>query len=160
MNCSAVPFDCLAHGETKTCARFELMPHAPAGNRHSLEMLVAIHIAHGHQSAVFQFERGFAMRAAFHAHFVGDFRDQMSEPDIAGIRVRHVLDEMRQFVARINTFETRRAIDVVLAIDEPMHVEHDNRIHAQLTATPADFMVTVDSGLTATLMRTVELGQI
>jgi hypothetical protein len=100
------------------------------------------------------------MRAAFHAHFVRDFGDQVAEPDIAGVRVRHVLDEMRQFVAGVDAFELRRAIDVIFAVHQPVHVEYHDRIHAEFAAAAANFMMAVDRRLTAAFMRAVQLGQI
>jgi single-stranded DNA-specific DHH superfamily exonuclease len=63
--------------------------------------------------------------------------------------VIHVADDVRQLVARVRAFEMRRTVDVVVAVDHPMHVEHDDGINAEFTATAADFVVTVDCGLTA-----------
>src|SRR5476651_1282337 len=56
-----------AHSKAETRAGCEVVPHAPAGNGDGLEMLVSIHVAHGNQRAVFEFERGVAMSPALDA---------------------------------------------------------------------------------------------
>ena len=96
----------------------------------------------------------------FHAGFVRGLADDPSKLRIAGILVRHVPDEVRQLVARVDTLERRRAVDVDLGIDEPVHVEDDDRVHAQRAAAPADLDVPVDRGPAAALVRPVELRQV
>jgi len=91
------------------------VPHAPPGYGY-LEVLVCVHVAHGYERAVFGPEGRLAMSAAYDAHFVGDFGNQITKSDISGIRVRHVLDEVRKLIARIDALKARRTVNVVFAV--------------------------------------------
>jgi hypothetical protein len=97
---------------------------------------------------------------ALHAHLVGHVGDQVPECGVARVLVGHVADEVRQLVAGVHTLELRRAVDVVLAVDEPMHVEHHDGVHTECAATAPDFAMAVDRGLTAAFVRAVELAQV
>src|SRR5471030_3400216 len=149
-----------AHREAETRAGSEVMPHAPAGSRDGLEMLVGVHVAHGDQRAVFELERGVAMGPALHAHFVGHLRNKMADARVARVGVGHVLNEVGQFVAGVDAFEARVAVDVIFAVHEPVNVEYHDGVDPQFTATPANLMMPVDSALTASFMRAVEFRKI
>ena len=55
----------------------------------------------------------------------------MPECRVAVIVVRHVLDKVRQLVAGVDALELWPAIDVVFAVDLPVHVKHHNRVHTE-----------------------------
>jgi len=149
-------FDGFAHRQPEARAFFELVPHAPAGYPDHLEMLVGIHVAHRHQRAIFEFQRGIAVGPGLDAHFVSDIGDQMTELRIARIFIGQILDEMRQLIAGVQALEMRSTIDVVFRIHQPMDVEHHNRVHPEFAAAAADFVMAVNCGLTATLVGAVQ----
>ena len=153
-------FDGLAHGASEARALGQVVPHAPARHPDDLEVLVGIHVAHRHQRAVLELQRGRAVRAGLDAALVGDVGDQVAERRVAGVLVGQVADEVRQLVAGVHALEVRRAVQVVLAVDEPVHVEHHDGVHTQRAAAAADLDVAVDGGLAAALVRAVELAQV
>ncbi|EHM39539.1 hypothetical protein HMPREF0454_03878 [Hafnia alvei ATCC 51873] len=64
---------------------------------------------------------------------------------------------MRQFVAGIDSAEVISAVNVVGAVDQPVGIEHDNGIYAHFAAALADFFMTIDGSLTATMVFTWKL---
>ena len=153
-------FDGAAHRQAEAPALAQVVPVAPAADADHLVVLVGVHVAHRHQRAVFELQRGVAVRAAFHAHVVGHVGDQVAQRRVARVRVGHVLDEVRQLVAGVGAFECGRAVDVVFAVHEPVHVEHHEGVHAQRAAAPVDFLVAVDRGVAAAEVRARKLRQI
>ncbi|MPN06136.1 hypothetical protein SDC9_153391 [bioreactor metagenome] len=79
--------------------------------------------------------------------------DRVTEGRVAFIRERHVLDEVRQFVGGIDALPRRRAVDVVAGIDQPVRVEHDAGVDAELDRTTAELALGVDGGLAAAVGR-------
>jgi hypothetical protein len=49
---------------------------------------------------------------------------------------------------------------VVFAVDLPVHVEHHDRVDAERAASPVDFLVPVDGGFAAAVIRPRELRQV
>ncbi len=100
------------------------------------------------------------MGQGFDAVLVADPRQQLAQRRVAGEFERQVADEVRQFVAGVDAFEVRRAVEVVAGVDEPVGVEDDEGVHAQGFAAAGDFVVAVDGILSRALARAVELAQV
>ena len=93
-------------------------------------------------------KRGVGMGAAFHAHVVGHFaQSNVPSSGIARECIGHVSDEMRQLVAGVDALKLGCAVEVVFAVDLPMHVKHHDGVDAQCAATAADLFVPVNRGL-------------
>jgi hypothetical protein len=138
----------------------ELMPHAPAGDRHDLEVLVGVHVAHRHERAVFEFEAVDLVRAGRDPALGGRLGDQPAERRVARIGVLHVADEMRQLVARIRARELRIAVHVIAGVDEPVHVRHDDRVDAERAAALADQSMAADRRFAAAVMPAGQFRQV
>ncbi|MNN57246.1 hypothetical protein D3C81_1722240 [compost metagenome] len=85
---------------------------------------------------------------------------QLPERGVARELVFHVADEVRQFVAGVDALEMRAAEHVVVGVDQPVSVEHDNGVDAELTAASADLVVPVDGSLPKALARARQFGQV
>jgi hypothetical protein len=107
-------------------------------------MLVGVHVAHRHQRAVLGRQRGGVVRQRLHPVFVADFGQQLAQIRVARELEGHVADEVRQLVAGVQALEVRRAVDVVVGVDQPVRVEHHDGVHPKLAAAPADLDVAVD----------------
>jgi hypothetical protein len=66
------------------------------------------------------------------------FRQQLAQRRVARELEAHVADEVRQLVAGVQALEVRRAVDVVVGVDEPVRVEHHDRVHPRSAATPVN----------------------
>ena len=150
----------LAHGPAQLGAVREVMHHAQGRDANHLEMPVCIHVAHGHQRAVFGRERGGSVRQCGNAHVIAGLGQQFAQGRVAVKFIRQVADEMGQLIAGVNALEMRRAVDVIARIDQPMRVEYHDGVHPQRAAAAANFDVAVDGGLAAAFLRAVELAQI
>ncbi len=100
------------------------------------------------------------MRQRLDAVLVAHPREQLPELRIARDLVGQVADEVRQLVAGVGALEVRRAVDVVVGVDQPVRVEHDDRVDAELAAAAADLPVPVDRVLPRAFARAVELAQV
>ena len=115
-------------------------------------MLIRVHVAHRHQRAVLQLEARDVVRLGAHAklhRFVGD---QLAEFRVAVVVVGHVANKMRQLVAGVDARKMVRAVDVIRAVHQPVGVEDDNGVHAQLAAALADLFMPVDGRLAAAVV--------
>ena len=155
-----VVFHRLAHGPAQAHAVVEVVGLAQRGDRDGLEVLVGVHVAHGHQRAVLGAEGGGVVGQGFHAVFVADLGQQLPERGVARDLERHVADEVRQFVAGVAAFEVRCAVEVVAGVDEPVGVEDDDGVHTEFSAAAADFLVAVDGVLSCALARSVEFAEV
>jgi hypothetical protein len=54
---------------------------------------------------------------------------------------------LRQFVAGVHALEVLPTVDVVTGIDQPVRVEHHQRVHTHGAAAAADLLVAVDGAL-------------
>ena len=120
------------------------MHRAQRRHRHHLEVLVRVHVAQRHQRAVFGVQRGGVVRQRLHAHLVGHLGQHTAQRRVAGAFERQVGDEVRQLVAGVHALEVRRAVDVVVGVDQPVRVEHHQRVHARLAAAAPDLLVPFD----------------
>jgi hypothetical protein len=82
------------------------------------------------------------------------------ERRIAREIVGHVLDEVRQLVAGVGAQEALAAVDVIAGVDQPVDVEHDDRVHAERAAAPSDLDVPVDRRLPAAVVLAGQLRQV
>jgi hypothetical protein len=85
---------------------------------------------------------------------------QLAQRRVARELVGHVADEVRQLVAGVQALEVRRAVDVVVGVDQPVGVEHHDGVHAQLAAAAGDLAVAVDGVLARALARAVQLAEV
>ncbi|MNI84217.1 hypothetical protein D3C73_1411020 [compost metagenome] len=92
------------------------------------------------------------MRFGAYPEFAGFSGNQLTQGRVAFVFVGHVADEVRQFVAGIQPFEMRAAIDVIGAVHQPVGIEHNNGVDAHFTAARADLFMTVDRRLAATMV--------
>ncbi|MNH19448.1 hypothetical protein D3C79_791860 [compost metagenome] len=155
-----VVFYCLAHGPAQAGTVGQVVRGAQCRDRDHLEVLVLVHVAHGHQGAVFRGEGGGVVGHGFDVEAVALFGQQLAQFGVAGEGVGHVADEVRQFVAGVHALEMRPAQHVVVGVDQPVGVEHDDGVHAQLTATAADFVMPVDGRLAKALARAWQFGHV
>ncbi|MCY1450923.1 hypothetical protein D9M71_677640 [compost metagenome] len=95
-----------------------------------------------------------------HAHVIAALGENAAEFRVTGELVLHVGDEVRQLVAGVEALEVRSAVDVVTGVDQPVGVEHHDGVHAQLTASAADFAMAVDGRLAAALARAGQFGEV
>ena len=153
-------FDLASKRPTQARAVVQVMRHAQRRHRHHFEMLIGIHVTQWHQGAVFGCQRGVVMRQCFHAMRIGHLRQQAPQLRIARRFKLHEVDEVRQFVAGVVALEMRRAVDVVIGVDQPMRVKHHQGVHAQRAAAAADFFVTVDRVLACAVARSGQLTQV
>ena len=65
---------------------------------------------------------------------------------------------MRQLTTGVVAFEVFAAVDVVAGVHQPVGIEYDNGIYAQLTTATADLDMTVDGRLAKAFLRTLQLG--
>jgi hypothetical protein len=124
----------------------QVMRLAQRRDRDHLVVLVGVHVAHGHQRAVFGVERGGVVRQRLDAVRVAGLGQQLAQRRVARELEAHVADEVRQLVAGVQALEVRRAVDVVVGVDEPVRVEHHDGVHAPRgsAATPVNLQVTVN----------------
>ena len=155
-----VVFDRFAHGPAQTGAVVQVVHHAQRRDRDRLEMLVGVHVAHGHQGAVLGRQRGGVVGQCLHAMLVADPGQELAQHRVARDFIGHVADEMRQLVAGVVALEMGRAVDVVIRVDQPVGVEHHDGVHAQLQAAAADFQMAIDGGLAGALARAGQLAQV
>ena len=153
-------FNGLAHGPSQSGAIVQVVNGAHGRYRDGFEVLVFVHVAHGHQGAVLGVERGGVVGQCFHAMFHAHLGQQLAQFGVAGALERHVGNEVRQLVAGVAAFEVRRAVDVVVGVDQPVGVEHHDGVHAQFAAAAADFLVAVDGVLARALARAVQLAEV
>ena len=72
---------------------------------------------------------------------------------VAGVVVRHVFNKVRQLVGGVSALEVRCAIDVVFAVDLPVHVKHHNGVDTQRSAAPVSFSVACHRRITLARVR-------
>src|SRR5450830_1630873 len=153
-----------AHRCAKGKAVLQAMPGAPRGDGHHVELLVIgnahVHVAHRHQRAVFQLQARDVVSHGAHAGQVGFGCDQLAEFRAAWVVVFHVLDEVRQFVAGVDTLEMLAAVDVITAVDQPVHIEHHGGIGPQFARATADFLVPGNRRFATTVMLAGQFGQV
>ncbi|MCY1368514.1 hypothetical protein D9M69_554990 [compost metagenome] len=153
-------FHRLAHGPAEAGAVVEVVGGAQRRDRDDLEVLVDVHVAHGHQGAVFRAQGGGIVGHGLYAEAVAFLGQQAAQFGVAGELVLHVADEVRQLVAGVQALEVRAAVDVVVGVDQPVGVEHHDGVHVQFAAAAADFYVPVDGGLAEALARAGQFGQV
>ncbi|ABX21780.1 hypothetical protein SARI_01897 [Salmonella enterica subsp. arizonae serovar 62:z4,z23:-] len=116
------------------------------------EVLIAVHIAHRHQSAVLQLQAWDVVRFGAHAEldrFVGDKVPQLR---IAVIVIGHVANKVRQFVAGIDPLEMVGTVNVVGAVHQPVGVEHNNGVDAHFATTLANLDMSINGSLTTAVI--------
>lgn len=123
-------------------------------------MLIRVHVAHRHQRAVLQLEARDVVRFGAHAQLHRLVGNQLAERRIAVVVVGHVADKVRQLVAGVHAREMVRTVNVVRAVHQPVGVEHDDGVHAQLAAALADFFMSVDGRLSAAVVFARQLGEV
>src|SRR5450830_986195 len=157
-------FDGPAYGGAKGKAVFQAVPGTPGGNGDHLEFLLIgdahVHIAHRHQRAVFQLQARDVVSHGADPGQIGLGRDQLAQFRAARVGVFHVLDEVRQFVAGVDTLELFAAVDVIAAVDQPVHVEHHRGIGPQFTGAAADFLVPGNRRFAAAMVLAGQFGQV
>jgi len=149
-----------AEGPAQAGRVVEVMRHAQRRHADHLEMLVGIHVAQRHQGAVLGVQRGGVVGQGLDTQVVGHPGQQLAERRVARRLERHVGDEVRQLVAGVGALEVRRAVDVVVGIDQPVGVEHHQRVHAECTAAAADLGMPVDRVLPRAVARAGQLAQV
>jgi hypothetical protein len=155
-----VVFDGLAHGPAEARAVVEVVRLAQRRDRDGLEVLVGVHVAHGHEGAVFGAEGGGVVGQGFDAVLVAHLGEQLAEFGVARDLERHVADEVGQLVAGVGALEAGGAVEVVAGVDEPVGVEDDDGVDTEFAAAAADFHVAVDGVLPRALSRAVEFAQV
>lgn len=153
-------FNRLAHGPSQSGAIVKVVTGAHRRDRHHLEVLVGVHVAHGHQRAVFGRQRGRVMRQCFHALLVAHLCQNAPQLGVAREGERQVADEVRQLVAGVHALPVRRAVEVVVGVDQPVRVEHHQRVDAQFAAAAADLAVAVDGVLARAVAVARQLAQV
>ncbi|MNL52181.1 hypothetical protein D3C87_1753310 [compost metagenome] len=67
---------------------------------------------------------------------------------------------MRQFVAGVDALEVLAAVDVITAVDQPVHVEHHGGIGTELAGATADFLVPGNRRFATTVVLSGHLRQV
>ena len=123
-------------------------------------MFIRVHVAHRHQRAVLQLEARDVVRFGAHAELHRLVGDQLAERRVAVVVVGHVADKVRQLVAGVDARKMVRTVDVVRAVHQPVGIEHDDGVHAQLAAALADLFMPVDGRLAAAVVFPRQLGEV
>ena len=92
------------------------------------------------------------MRFGAHTQRHGFVGNQLTQRRVAFIVVGHVANKVRQLVAGVDALKALRAVDVVGAVHQPVGIEHNNGVDAQLPTALADFFMSVDGGLAAAVV--------
>ncbi|MNP35666.1 hypothetical protein D3C76_1290090 [compost metagenome] len=153
-------FHGLAHGPAEARTVGQVVGGAQRRDRDHLEVLVLVHVAHRYQGAVLRAQGGGVVGHGLDVEAVARFGQDQPQVLVARELVRHVADEVRQFIGGVDPLEVLTTEDVVVGIDQPVGVEHHNRVDPQLTAASADLVVPVDGGLPKALTRARQLGQV
>ena len=90
-------------------------------------------------------------------HLVTDtlLSDHLAEFGVAIILIGHVLDEVGQFVTGIYALEVLGIVNVIAGVHQPVSIEDDDGIHAESAAPSGYFVVTINGGLSTSLVRSV-----
>ena len=148
------------HGPTQFRTFRQGMHHAQSRNRNYFVMAIGVHVAHGHQGAIFQRQTGVLMRQRANARVIASFGQNVPQRWIAIVLIRHVADEVRQLVAGVVALKVQRIVQVVGRVDQPMRVKHHDGVNTQVAATSVNFMMAIDGGLPCALLRAVQLAQV
>ena len=78
--------------------------------------------------------------------------DDLAKCRVTVVLIGHILDEVRQLVAGVDSFEVRRVVNVITRVHEPVGVKDHDGVDAQRSTAARDLVVTVNSGLTTSFM--------
>ena len=153
-------FDGADDGLAQPAAVGEVVNRAERRDGDHFEVLIRVHVAHWHQRAVLKLEARNVVRFGAHATLHRLVGDQLAEFRVAVVVVGHVADKVRQLVAGVDARKMVRTVDVIRAVHQPVGVEDDNGVDAQLPAALADLFVSVDGALAAAVVFARQFGEI
>src|SRR6185312_13278406 len=130
----------------------------PSRHRNDLEPLGSAHEVQWHQSAVFNIEGLYMMRACSHAPARGDLRDRVPERRVTFIPVLEILDKVREFIARKYTLEIFARVEVIARVDEPVCIQDHDGVAANGYQPTTELFESFDCAATAPFERTFPLG--
>ncbi len=157
---TVVFFDGADDGLAQPAAVGEVVNRAKRRDGDHFEVLIRVHVAHRYQRAVLQLEARNVVRFGAHAELHRLVGNQLAKFRVAVVVVGHVANKVRQLVAGVDAREMVRTVDVIGAVHQPVGVEHDDGVHAQLAAALTDLFMPVDGALTAAVVFARQLGEV
>ncbi len=123
-------------------------------------MPIFVHVAHGHQRAVFNAQCGVRVGAGVYACPVAGIGNDGPKLWVTIVFVGHVFYKVWQLIAGIDTFEVGCTVDVIPGINQPMGIEYNDGIHTKGPTTFRNFFVAGYCRVATALVGAVKLGNV